>query len=194
VEAYRPRKQAGSSPSAQRPPKAPERPKEQRFATEEPIPRERGHGPSPGPSPRPRQDGRTRRLSAQAPSTPRHACSESIAGQASSEMTWPAHASTSARKRPGSIAGAFLKMATTAAVGTNRWRRRGVISPTGTPLRVMTKDSPWSSRRMISPLSLRSSRWVMNSAIFNGHGRTWVSRRINARRPRPRRSGPRHRR
>jgi len=29
------------------------------------------------------------------------------------------HASTSARKRPGSMAGAFLKMATTAVAGTN---------------------------------------------------------------------------
>jgi len=58
---------------------------------------------------------------------------------------WPAHASTSARKRPGSIAGAFLKIATTDAAVTNRWRRRGVSSPTGIPLRVTTKDSPWSS-------------------------------------------------
>src|SRR5947209_4174213 len=59
-----------------------------------------------------------------------------------------------------------LELATTAAAVTSRWRRRGVSSPTGTPLRVMTKDSPWSSRRMISPLSLRSSRWVMDSAII----------------------------
>jgi hypothetical protein len=39
--------------------------------------------------------------------------------------------------------------------------RNGVNAPTGRPLRVTTKDSPWSRRRMISPLSFRSSRWLI---------------------------------
>ena len=41
-------------------------------------------------------------------------------GQASGTMSWSAHASTSARKRPESTAGEFLKMATTADAATNR--------------------------------------------------------------------------
>ena len=47
---------------------------------------------------------------------------------------------------------------------TNRWRRSGESSPTGTPFLVTTKDSPWSSWRIISPLLLRSSRWVISLA------------------------------
>ena len=39
-------------------------------------------------------------------------------------------------------------------------------SPTGTPLRVTRKDSPRSRPRMMSPLALRSSRWVMGRLII----------------------------
>jgi hypothetical protein len=41
----------------------------------------------------------------------------------------------------------------------------GTRSATGLPLRVMTKLSPASTRRMISALSLRSCRWAMISAV-----------------------------
>lgn len=49
--------------------------------------------------------------------------------------------------------------------GTNMRRLTGINSPTGTPLRVTMKDSPRSSPRMISPLSLRRVRWVITFAI-----------------------------
>ena len=39
--------------------------------------------------------------------------------------------------------------------------QRGELAD-GAPLRVMTNDSPASSWRMISPLSFRSSRWVIS--------------------------------
>lgn len=67
---------------------------------------------------------------------------ERDAGQVRGQISWSAHASTSAQKRSGGMPGAFLKRAATAVVATNRWRRQGVSSPTGTPLRVMMKDSP----------------------------------------------------
>ena len=43
----------------------------------------------------------------------------------------------------------------------NRCRRSGESSPTGIPFLVTTNDSPWSSWRIMSPLLLRSSRWVI---------------------------------
>ena len=54
--------------------------------------------------------------------------------------------------------GAPAKAARAASAGTNiRWRT-GINSPTGTPLRVTTKDFPLSRARITLPLSLRSSR------------------------------------
>ena len=44
-------------------------------------------------------------------------------------------------------------------------RARGTRSATAVPLRVMTKLSPASTRRMISALSLRSWRWPMVSGM-----------------------------
>jgi hypothetical protein len=55
-------------------------------------------------------------------------------------------------------AGRLGTRAAVASALTNRFRRNGDSSPTGMPFLVTTKDSPSSSRRMISPLSLRSSR------------------------------------
>jgi len=56
-------------------------------------------------------------------------------------------------------------MATTVLAFTNRWRRSGVNSPTGTPWRVTTKLSPRSNPLMTSPLSFLSCRWVMSRAM-----------------------------
>lgn len=58
--------------------------------------------------------------------------------------------------------GAALKAWLNAGPFTTRRRRTGVNSPTGTPLRVTTKISPSSSRRMMSPLLLRNSRWLIS--------------------------------
>ena len=79
-------------------------------------------------------------------------------------MSWLAARSRSARNRSNSTRGAPLNAATAAWALTNRWRRSGESSPTGTPFLVTTKDSPWSSWRIISPLLLRSSRWVISLA------------------------------
>ena len=69
--------------------------------------------------------------------------------------------SISLRKRAGATRGAPANTATAVSAGTNCRRRNGISSPTGTPLRVTTKDCPLSSARMIRPLSLRSSRCVI---------------------------------
>ena len=75
--------------------------------------------------------------------------------------SWLIKLSISLRKRAGTTRGALANTATAVSAGTNcRWRN-GISSPTGTPLRVTTKDWPLSSARMIRPLSLRSSRCVM---------------------------------
>ena len=69
------------------------------------------------------------------------------------------------RKRPGATRGATAKAARAASVGTNTRCRRGISSPTGTPLRVTMNAFPLSRARMIRPLSLRSSRWVIRRLI-----------------------------
>jgi hypothetical protein len=51
--------------------------------------------------------------------------------------------------------------ATAASALMNRCRRSGESSPTGIPFLVRTNDSPWSSWRIISPLLLHSSRWLI---------------------------------
>ena len=61
----------------------------------------------------------------------------------------------SARSTPG----APRNSARAASAFMNRCLRRGASSPTGVPFLVTTKVSPWSRRRMISPLSFRSSLW-----------------------------------
>ena len=66
---------------------------------------------------------------------------------------------------PSTTGPADAKAATATGAATKRCRRIGCSSPTGTPLRVTTKDSPRSSSRRISPLSFRSSRWVICRAI-----------------------------
>lgn len=71
-------------------------------------------------------------------------------------------ASMSAKNRFASIDGAFLNALTIAIREVDFRRRTGVISATGTPLRVTTKDSPPSNARIIAPLSFRSSRWVIS--------------------------------
>ena len=58
--------------------------------------------------------------------------------------------------------GAPPKAPTAASAETNLRRRSGASSPTGTPLRVTTKLCPRSRARMISPLSLRNSRWLIS--------------------------------
>ena len=60
-------------------------------------------------------------------------------------------------RRPEPLA----KVAIAALAATNCRDFTGVSSPTGTPLRVTRKDSPRSRPRMMSPLALRSSRWVI---------------------------------
>ena len=75
--------------------------------------------------------------------------------------SWLIKLSISLRKRAGATRGAPANTATAVSAGTNCRRRNGISSPTGTPLRVTTKDCPLSSARMIRPLSLRSSRCVI---------------------------------
>lgn len=69
-------------------------------------------------------------------------------------ISWLATRSRSARNRRNSTGGAPM----------NRRRGSGEGSPTATRFRVTTKDSPWSSLRIISPLLSRSSRWVISLA------------------------------
>lgn len=78
--------------------------------------------------------------------------------------SWVATRSRSVRRRANSTLGAPRNIATAASALTNRCRRRGVSSPTGTPLLVTMKLSPWSSPLMISPLSFRSCRWLISLA------------------------------
>ncbi len=54
--------------------------------------------------------------------------------------------------------GDALKVSITAAALMKRRRRKGVSSPTGSPLLVIVNVSPLLRERMIRPLSLRSSR------------------------------------
>ena len=59
--------------------------------------------------------------------------------------------------------GARRNISLTSRVSTMRCRRRGRNSPTGTEFLVGTKERPSSSARMMRPLSLRNSRWLMTS-------------------------------
>jgi hypothetical protein len=58
----------------------------------------------------------------------------------------------------------------TSSRGTNVRRRSGISLPIGVPLRVIVKDSPGSTPRMIAPDSLRSSRWEILPRCMLSHG------------------------
>ena len=87
-----------------------------------------------------------------------------LSAQARGLTSWELTRSRSARNLARSTFGACRKSAIAVSERTERCRRSGDNSPTGTPFRVTTKDSPSSRRRMISPLSLRRSRWVISLA------------------------------
>jgi len=108
------------------------------------------------------------------------------AGQARGVMSWSIAASASDRNRSAATAVAPANAASAMPAATNCRDLTGVSSPTGTPLRVTRKDSPRSRPRMISPLELRSSRWVIERATARVQHACYGARRP----PSPPRIGP----